>query len=65
MEGGEEVIKTGRANEVLVKADQLTGVTVREGEVEVDDVFRFDADLLRNETDYALVVLAKDLPLAR
>lgn len=64
MEGGEEVVQSGRADEVLIEADQLTGIPIGEAEIEVDDPLRLHSDFTGDESDDALVVLAEDLALA-
>ena len=64
MEGGEEIVQSGRADEVLIEADQLTGISVGEAEIEVDDPLGLHSDFTGDESDDALVVLAEDLALA-
>lgn len=64
MEGGEEVVQSGRTDEVLIETDQLTGVSVGKAKIEVDDFLRLYSDLTGDESDYALIVLAEYLSLS-
>lgn len=60
MEGGEEVVQSGRTDEVLIEPNQLAGVSICEAKIEVDDPLRFHSDLTGDESHDALVVLAED-----
>jgi hypothetical protein len=64
MVGGEEVVQSGRTDEVLIETDQLTGVSIGKTKIEVDDFLRLYSDLAGDESDYAFIVLAEDFTLA-
>ena len=41
---GEEIVEARRADEILVEADELSGVGIRESKVEIDDLVSTDTD---------------------
>lgn len=61
MEGGEEIIKARRTNEVLVESNQTAGVAVCKTKIKINDFLSVHSDFVRDESNNTLVVLAKYL----
>lgn len=59
MPGGEEVIESRRADEVIVDADIRARVGIGKVEVEVDDALGRYFQLFGNQLDQSCVVLAE------